>query len=365
VNVTVNPVNDPPNAVNDSLTTDQGVAASVNVLANDNDIDGGAMSIVGSTNGGGGTVSCSAASCTYTPNPGFSGSDSFTYTIGDGLGGTATATVSVTVVPVVVPPPPNRPPSCSGVTATPAILWPANERFRVVTLAGATDPDGNTLTFRITSVTQDEPVEKGPDAQATDRPNQILLRADRRGGDDDDGGRSGRGDGRVYRIAYTVSDGSLTCSGVEIVGVPRRNGQTPVDSGGSFNSFATKRGIPVVPPVTLTDFFNAAGQFKVHSIPITANIETVEIKIKWKRKGDRFVVRKVKIYSGGKVIARGLSLVQRSPKKLRISAKGTPTSTTVRISNLAPGKLKFNVTADKLRISGRTRVTTQIRRIPK
>jgi uncharacterized repeat protein (TIGR01451 family) len=365
VNVTVNPVNDPPNAVDDSLTTDQGVAGSVNVLANDNDIDGGALSIVGSTNGGGGTVTCSGSSCTYTPNAGFSGSDSFTYTIGDGLGGTATATVAVTVRPVVVPPA-NRPPNCSGVTATPSILWPANGRFRVVTLAGATDPDGNPLTFRITSVTQDEAVEKGPDAQTTDRPNQILLRADRRGRDDDDDRRGSSGNGRVYRIAYTVSDGTLSCSGVETVGVPRRNGQAPVDSGGSFNSFATRRGIPVVPPVTLTDFFNAVGQFKVHSIPIGANIETVEIKIKWKRKGDRFVVRKVKIYSGRKVIARGPSMVvQRRPKKLRISTKGTPTSSTVRISNLAPGKLKFNVTADKLRISGRTSVTTQIRRIPK
>lgn len=139
-------------------------------------------------------------------------------------------------------------------------------------------------------------------------------------------GRGGRGDGRVYRIAYTVSDGTLSCSGVTTVGVPRRNGETPVDSRGSFNSFETRRGT---------------------------------------RKGDRFVVRSVKIYSGRKVIARGLSLIdQRRPKKLRISSKRTPTST-VRISNLAPGMLKFNVTADKLRTTGRTTVTTQIRRTPK
>jgi hypothetical protein len=123
---------------------------------------------------------------------------------------------------------------------------------------------------------------------------------------------------------------------------------------------------PILPPATLTDSFKAVGQFEVHSIPITANIETVEIKIKWKNKGDRFSVRKVTILSGRKVIARGLSMVaQRRPKKLKISSKRTPTSTTVRISNLAPGKLKFSVTADKLRTTGRTSVTTQIRRILK
>jgi Bacterial Ig domain len=364
VNVAVNPVNDPPNAANDSLTTHQGVAGTVDVLANDSDIDGGPLAIIGSTDGGGGTVGCSGSSCTYTPNAGFSGSDGFTYTIGDGLGGTATGTVTVTVTPLVVPPSPaplNRPPSCSGVTATPPMLWPANGRVGVVGLAGATDPDGDTLTFRITGVTQDEAVERGPDAQQTSQPNQILLRAERGGSDD-----GGRGDGRVYRIAYTVSDGTVSCSGVAIVGVPRRKGQTPVDSGGSFNSFATSHATPLLAAVTHTDVFKAVGQFKVHSIPITANVETVEIKIKWKRKGDRFVVRKVRIYSGGNVVARGPSLVdRRRPKKLKIAAKGTPTSTTVRIRNLAPGTLKFNLTARKLLRAGRTGVTTQVRRIPK
>jgi hypothetical protein len=93
------PVNHPPDAVDDPLVTDEGVAKDVDVLANDTDEDGDGLSVTGWTNGANGTVSCTAAGiCTYTPNPGFSGSDTFTYTISDGLD-EDTATVNVTVNP--------------------------------------------------------------------------------------------------------------------------------------------------------------------------------------------------------------------------------------------------------------------------
>jgi hypothetical protein len=52
--------------------------------------------------------------------------------------------------------------------------------------------------------------------------------------------RSGNGNGRVYRIAYTASDGKGgNCSGSVTVGVPhdQGKGRKPVDSGGSYNSF--------------------------------------------------------------------------------------------------------------------------------
>src|SRR5439155_1305630 len=93
------PVNHPPDAVDDSLTTDQDTAGQVNVLANDSDPDpGDTLTVTGSTNGAHGTVSCTAAGvCTYTPAAGFSGSDSFTYTISDAHGGSDTANVQVTV----------------------------------------------------------------------------------------------------------------------------------------------------------------------------------------------------------------------------------------------------------------------------
>ena len=102
VDVTVNPVNGPPVAVDDSTSTPQGVAKDVNVLANDSDPEGDVLSVVSNSQGANGSVSsCTAGGvCTYTPNPGYSGQDSFTYTVTDGNGATATATVSVTVTPV-------------------------------------------------------------------------------------------------------------------------------------------------------------------------------------------------------------------------------------------------------------------------
>jgi hypothetical protein len=134
-------------------------------------------------------------------------------------------------------PPPNEPPDCSTVTASPSTLWPPNHTFRLVTLTGATDPDGDEVTLTITGVTQDEPVNgigdgnTSPDAQPGPSSNTVFVRAE----------RSGRGDGRVYRISFTGADAAGgTCSGTVTVGVPhdRGKGSTPIDSAPpSYDSF--------------------------------------------------------------------------------------------------------------------------------
>jgi hypothetical protein len=126
--------------------------------------------------------------------------------------------------------PGGQPPDCTKVKAHPELLWPPNNKFRLVTLTGASDPDGDPITFMITGVTQDEPTGSTPDARRTSAPNQIKLRAE----------RLGEGDGRVYRIAFTVTDSSgRACSGTVMVGVPhdRRQGSRPKDSGRIFDSF--------------------------------------------------------------------------------------------------------------------------------
>jgi len=132
------PVNHPPDAVDDSLTTDQGTPGQVNVLANDSDPDGDTLTVTASTNGAHGTVSCTATgSCTYTPDAGFSGSDSFTYTVSDGHGGTDTATVNVTVGRV------NHPPDAVDDSLTTA----QDTAGMVNVLANDSDPDpGDSLT---------------------------------------------------------------------------------------------------------------------------------------------------------------------------------------------------------------------------
>ncbi len=98
VNVTVTAVNDPPVAINNTATTLPATAVTLNVLANDSDVDGNTFLLTSNTNPANGTVTCTAAgSCTYTPNVGFTGTNTFNYTITDSAGATATATVTITV----------------------------------------------------------------------------------------------------------------------------------------------------------------------------------------------------------------------------------------------------------------------------
>ena len=70
---------------------------NIDVLANDTDIDGDALSIQGVGLPSNGTASVSAGEITYTPDADYNGTDSFSYTVSDGNGGTDTATVTVTV----------------------------------------------------------------------------------------------------------------------------------------------------------------------------------------------------------------------------------------------------------------------------
>ena len=129
----------------------------------------------------------------------------------------------------------NHNPVCSALKGGPA-LWPPNHTFRTVTVTGATDPDGNALTATITGVTQDEPLlglgsgTFSPDARwVAGHANQVQLRAE----------RDGTGDGRVYRIATTVTDGhGGSCSGVAVVRVNHdQSGPQAVDSGLVVDSF--------------------------------------------------------------------------------------------------------------------------------
>ncbi|MGE2692847.1 Ig-like domain-containing protein [Mycolicibacterium pulveris] len=98
VTITVNPVNDDPVAVDDRVTVDEASTANViDVLGNDTDVDGDALSVVEVGTAGNGTATLVDGVITYTPNADFDGTDSFTYTVSDGNGGTANATVTVTV----------------------------------------------------------------------------------------------------------------------------------------------------------------------------------------------------------------------------------------------------------------------------
>ncbi|HSN34625.1 MAG TPA: tandem-95 repeat protein, partial [Ideonella sp.] len=146
VNVDVTPVNDPPVAVADSLTTDEDAPLTIapaTLLANDSDVDGDALTIASVQGATHGTVAIVDGQVVFTPDANYNGPASFTYTVSDGNGGSSTATVSIDVKPV------NDPPvavvdSLSTDEDTALTIAPAT------LLANDSDVDGDTLT--ITSV---------------------------------------------------------------------------------------------------------------------------------------------------------------------------------------------------------------------
>ena len=139
--VTVTAVNDVPVAVDDSGTTNEDTAVSIDVLTNDNDVDGDLLQVVavGSTSLGTAIINPDD-SITYTPNANINGSDTFSYTVGDGQGGLAIGVVDVTIVPV------NDAPVAGDDSAT------TDEDTAVIVdvLANDNDVDGDALTVSIT-----------------------------------------------------------------------------------------------------------------------------------------------------------------------------------------------------------------------
>ncbi|WP_281685941.1 retention module-containing protein [Pseudomonas citronellolis] len=100
VTVGINAVNDAPVAKPDSASTQEDKPVTLNVLANDSDVDGDALSVTSASASNGSVTINADGTLTYTPKANFSGSDSITYTISDGHGGTASSTVALSVTPV-------------------------------------------------------------------------------------------------------------------------------------------------------------------------------------------------------------------------------------------------------------------------
>ena len=103
VTITINGVNDPPVAVNDSAITNEDTPVVIDVLNNDSDVDGDALTVDSVTQGTNGSVINNGGNVTYIPALGFNGTDSFNYTVSDGNGGTDTAAVNVNVTGIETP----------------------------------------------------------------------------------------------------------------------------------------------------------------------------------------------------------------------------------------------------------------------
>jgi PKD repeat protein len=137
ISVTEN-VNEPPTAVDDSASTLEDTAVTIDVCANDSDPDGDEISVI--------SVQCSEngnaainndSTITYISNPDFNGTDTFIYTISDGNNNTDTATVTVNITPVN-----DRPAAIA--SAAPI----SGDAPLAVSFTGTgSDPDNDTITY--------------------------------------------------------------------------------------------------------------------------------------------------------------------------------------------------------------------------
>ncbi|NPE53577.1 tandem-95 repeat protein, partial [Dickeya dadantii] len=134
--ITVTAVNDAPVAGSDTATTLEDTPVTVDVLANDSDVDGNPLTVTAATAGHGTVVINADGTLTYTPNANFNGTDTVTYTVSDGAGGVVTGTLTITVTAV------NDAPVAGADTATTAEDTPVT----VDVLANDSDVDGNPLT---------------------------------------------------------------------------------------------------------------------------------------------------------------------------------------------------------------------------
>jgi len=133
----------------------------------------------------------------------------------------------------------NQPPDCSEAYADQECLWPPNHKMVPVSILGVTDPDGDPISITITGITSDEPTatakgaggaKHAPDADGVGT-DTASLRAERSGSGLEKGkSGAGPGNGRVYEITFTASDGrGGECVGTVQVVVPHDHRRPDVD----------------------------------------------------------------------------------------------------------------------------------------
>jgi uncharacterized repeat protein (TIGR01451 family) len=118
--ITINPVNDPPLATNDSASTLEGTPVTLDPLSNDSDIDGGlnpaSVVVTGAPLQGTTSIDPLTGKITYTPDPHFSGTDTYTYLVCDT--GSPLPVKCTTAIDTITVTPTNNPPVAQPDAAT-------------------------------------------------------------------------------------------------------------------------------------------------------------------------------------------------------------------------------------------------------
>ncbi|MGJ8597539.1 Ig-like domain-containing protein, partial [Sulfitobacter sp.] len=144
VTVTVNPVQDPPVAVDDTAEVDEDETVTISVLDNDSDPDSDPLTVTEATSDDGTVVINDDGTLDFTPNADFNGNAVINYTITDSNGGFDDAVVTVTVAPE----------NDSPVATDDFDTTPEETPVTIAILDNDTDPDGDPLT--ITEATSDD-----------------------------------------------------------------------------------------------------------------------------------------------------------------------------------------------------------------
>ncbi|MCU4154678.1 tandem-95 repeat protein [Carboxylicivirga sp. A043] len=99
VTITVNPVNDAPDVLDDSYSIDEDQESTFDILANDSDIENSIVesSIEIRTQPSNGQVTINANNVSYAPNADYNGNDSFRYSVADEDGLRSEASVQITI----------------------------------------------------------------------------------------------------------------------------------------------------------------------------------------------------------------------------------------------------------------------------
>ncbi|MFL0932706.1 tandem-95 repeat protein [Vibrio parahaemolyticus] len=179
-NLDILPINDAPNAENDVITTEEDIAVTIDVLVNDSDVEGDALSIQSaSVPSEQGSVDIVDGKLVFTPAENFNGEATITYIVTDG-DLTDEAKVTVTVTPV----------NDSPVAVDDTTSIQEDTAVTIDVLTNDTDVDGDKLSIESASVPKEQGTVEVVDGKLVFTPVENF-----------------NGDAE---ITYIVTDGQLT-----------------------------------------------------------------------------------------------------------------------------------------------------------